>query len=765
MAKQDLESAEFRQKNAQEDYNKAKADVTAQDEMIQNYQKNYDFFSENVKNAEKQVEKAQKDYENGKTERQLAQEELEDFEKKNPDIVEMAKSNNKEGTKNFFQYLKATGAVNELTNPRDKVKDYTQLGYRGEDGKEADATTLNNFNATFAYIEECNEIRKSLGLPELKVSAYLTAVAELNANYSHVNFSHSEAYKDKCGENLAFGSGEANTDRSPFKGWYDREKAIYDNLDEKYKNMSAYELSKKHHDIFLQVGHYLNIIQEDYKYTGFALKGDPTSFWDGNQSHPHSTFAQEFSRGEPVKDDVILTVSEFKQKYTEYFGKLLYGVPSYLYLQDKVNNASDTVSDAALVLAQENLKTQQKNLDDQAKVLEEAKSEKERYDKALEEANKELQKENKALKDAQDKYDDAQQNVSDSKKAFEEATILRDAKKKAKEDADAVCKDADNLVAEINNHHLALTNRFYDLNSARLDAQNFEARAHGEYSVSVDALNDAENDLKAKKEDYEKALETQKRVDEETKPLLSKLNLARKLLTEKNGKYDDAQAALNTYNEVVASRDELMLELDSQNDLIARYVQEQEEAKEAIQLTSEKIDALIAEKAASTEKSKGYELILSVINAVKKNGTKADISAISDEELLGLLQNLALEVDELNEIESKLASANVVYFNKLAAYEEAKKDEAQAKSVYDAAMKDLDKYIQENSKHAVKTDENNDKYKVTTTNKNSNTITTNSTKKVNTSNTGVETGLGSNVAMMGVAALGIVEAKRKSKKQ
>ena len=48
------------------------------------------------------------------------------------------------------------------------------------------------------------------------------------------------------------------------------------------------------------------------------------------------------------------------------------------------------------------------------------------------------------------------------------------------------------------------------------------------------------------------------------------------------------------------------------------------------------------------------------------------------------------------------------------------------------------------------------------TNKNGNTF---GAKKTNSTNTGVETGLGVDVAMMGVATLGIVEAKRRSKKQ
>lgn len=101
----------------------------------------------------------------------------------------------------------------------------------------------------------------------------------------------------------------------------------------------------------------------------------------------------------------------------------------------------------------------------------------------------------------------------------------------------------------------------------------------------------------------------------------------------------------------------------------------------------------------------------------------------------------------------------------LSVYEETKKDEAQAQTVYDEAMKALDTYIQETSKHAIKTENSTNKNNVVTTNKNSHTTTADSAKKENSTNTGVETGFGLDVAMMGIATLGIVEAKRRSKKQ
>ena len=161
---------------------------------------------------------------------------------------------------------------------------------------------------------------------------------------------------------------------------------------------------------------------------------------------------------------------------------------------------------------------------------------------------------------------------------------------------------------------------------------------------------------------------------------------------------------------------------------------------------------LVDSKDELDSKVEAKKKVLDVIDDVKANGSRANTSSVTDEELLGYLDELHI----------KFANANVKYMTLLSVYEEAKKDEAQAQTVYDEAMKALDTYIQETSKHAVKTENNTNKNNGVSTNKNGNTF---GAKKTNSTNTGVETGLGVDVAMMCVATLGIVEAKRRSKKQ
>lgn len=170
-----LENANEAKTNAQQAYDKAKTLVDEKANLIKDYENAYTIAQQQVASAEKRVEQAQKDYDSGKTEKEIAQEKLDEFEKTNKELIDLFK--NREGTKMFFQYLKADSAVELLSNPGSVLKDYTTLG------DASDATNTNYLNYVFDYIDECNKIRKDLGLNELKVSAYLMADAELNANY------------------------------------------------------------------------------------------------------------------------------------------------------------------------------------------------------------------------------------------------------------------------------------------------------------------------------------------------------------------------------------------------------------------------------------------------------------------------------------------------------------------------------------------------------------------------------------------------------
>ena len=737
-AKKALDSANETKANAQKAYDDSKRLVDEKADLIKDYEEAYKIAQQQVESAQQRVDKAQKDYDSGKSEKQIAQERLAEFEKTNKELIEMF--NNKQGTKTFFQYLGADSAVELLSKPSDVLKDYTTLG--GND----DATNTNYLNYVFDYIDECNKIRKDLGLNELKVSAYLMADAELNANYASKIHGHSGA-NVSSGENHAFGYGAANGENSPFRGWYDEEKKIYDGLDEKYKKLSAYELYKKYPNVYMSVGHYLNIVNPDSTLTGFAFKGDYTAGSSGLQFTGLSTFTQEFDYFYRPSKDVILTTKEFKEKYTLYWG-LMNRIPTeHHFLQENVKNASDSKSDQELQQAKADLLNVQQLLANQKKTLDNAKAEKAELDAQLAASNTRLSNAATAVQNAQKAVDDAQAKADASNVALNSAKEVVEAKLQAKQAAQTNKDNKDAAVKEASARVNALSTKISDWDSEKAKAEEALNNAKKDLEVSKQAERDAQTLVNQKQNAYEMILNDKDTVENNLNSVNNSLAAAQRALDGANTNY---QAALQEINEFNAKQEELKAlnnELEAQNILIERYVQDEKDAQAVVKETKEKIVALTKDKDNTENQKEGQKKVLALMRRVREQGSNADLSDVDDSELVLYLNQYAREVDELNQIEQDLATVNARYFRILEEYESAKQAQDEAQAEYESAMKKLDTYIKANAKHAKKDEEK--KAEAT---------------KTSDVNTGVETQFVSNAALMGIAALGMIEAKKRSKK-
>ena len=737
-AKKALDSANETKANAQKAYDDSKRLVDEKADLIKDYEEAYKIAQQQVKSAQQRVDKAQKDYDSGKSEKQIAQERLAEFEKTNKELIEMF--NNKQGTKTFFQYLGADSAVELLSKPSDVLKDYTTLG--GND----DATNTNYLNYVFDYIDECNKIRKDLGLNELKVSAYLMADAELNANYASKIHGHSGA-NVSSGENHAFGYGAANGENSPFRGWYDKEKKIYDGLDEKYKKLSAYELYKKYPNVYMSVGHYLNIVNPDSTLTGFAFKGDYTAGSSGLQFTGLSTFTQEFDYFYRPSKDVILTTKEFKEKYTLYWG-LMNRIPTeHHFLQENVKNASDSKSDQELQQAKADLLNVQQLLANQKKTLDNAKAEKAELDAQLAASNTRLSNAATAVQNAQKAVDDAQAKADASNVALNSAKEVVEAKLQAKQAAQTNKDNKDAAVNEASDRVNALSTKISDWDSEKAKAEEALNNAKKDLEVSKQAERDAQTLVNQKQNAYEMILNDKDTVENNLNSVNNSLAAAQRALDGANTNY---QAALQEVNEFNAKQEELKAlnnELEEQNILIERYVQDEKDAQAVVKETKEKIVALTKDKDNTENQKEGQKKVLALMRRVREQGSNADLSDVDDSELVLYLNQYAREMDELNQIEQDLATVNARYFRILEEYESAKQAQDEAQAEYESAMKKLDTYIKANAKHAKKDEEK--KAEAT---------------KTSDVNTGVETQFVSNAALMGIAALGMIEAKKRSKK-
>lgn len=744
-AKIALENANETKASAQQAYDNAKNLVDEKANLIKDYENAYTIAQQQVASAEKRVEQAQKDYDSGKTEKEIAQEKLDEFEKTNKELIDLFR--NREGTKTFFQYLKADSAVELLSNPGSVLKDYTTLG--GND----DATNTNYLNYVFDYIDECNKIRKDLGLNELKVSAYLMADAELNANYAAVKRGHSGA-NVSGGENHAFGYGAANGNDSPFRGWYDKEKKIYDGLDEKYKKLTAFQLYKTYPDVYMTVGHYLNIVDPSSTVTGFAFRGDYIASSSGIQFTGPSTFTQEFDYSyyhRPTKD-VILTTTEFKDQYRLYWG-LMNRIPTEHYiLQQNVLNASDTKSDEELVQAKQDLVNVQHLLEQQKKTLDDAKAEKANLDAQLTAANTQITSATSAVQNAQNAVDDAQAKADASNVALNIAKEVVEANLQAKLVEQTNKNNKDAAVKEASDRVNALSTKISDWDSEKAKAEEALNNAKKDLEVSKQAEKDAQTLVNQKQNAYEMVLKDKGTVEDNLNSVNNSLAAAQKALDDANTNYQVASQKVAEFNTKQDELNNLKDEIEAQNSLVERYVQDEKDAQAVVKETKEKIVALTKDKDNTENQKEGQGKVLAFMRRVREQGSNADLSDVDDSELVLYLSQYAREVDELNRIEQDLATANARYFRILEEYENAKQAQDEAQAEYESAMKKLDTYIKASAKHAKKDEEK--KNEATTTNKTN-------TGKVNT---GVETQFVTNAALMGFAALCIVEAKKRSKK-
>lgn len=591
-------------------------------------------------------------------------------------------------------------------------------------GQKYDATSLENMQASIAYMKECNDLRKKDNLSELKVSMWLMAVAQVNANHAKEYMGHAEIYP--TAENLAWGWSDAYTDYSPYRGWYDQEKVDF--------------LAGNHK--FSDVGHYLNIVEPGWTVTGFAQGTG------GDYSTDH---CQEFS-DEAITDDTVMTVSEFETSFNNYYNNLKNVDAQHKALQDAVSNAGtgtkdDTAWKNALsvlnakknaLTSLQNQQTDRKNACAGLKTL--VNQATTSYNQAVqntEEANQKVEEAKTAKTNAENALSNAKAELTTKEMALQQASSNVDSAK-------AKTEEAQNKVNTLNER---INNWTENTEKAKEDLQK-----------AKDALAKAKTRKAQLKEVYDKATDEHKKSSEAVEAATASSNSANdKLASAKNeldtklALRDAAKDALDAYNSTVDSVHALNEDIVVLDSTIKSKETEKSESSERIAALKVDIEKAIKDKAKLEGETVPFKEAQKVLNNVLSEGSKADTSSITDEKLLGYLNVLGKEVDKLHEIDVELNDAKEEYAYKLSLYNQALVNQAKAQATYDDAMNALDKYIEDTAKHVVK--------------QNSETVKKANATTVSGTNTGVETGLGLDAAMMGVAALGIVEAKRRSKKQ
>ena len=181
-----------------------------------------------------------------------------------------------------FAFFKAKGATRAL-----EILNKANYASYTHKGNPNDATAVKNMLASIPEMKVCNALRARHGLKPLRVTYELVAMAMSDANWSSSHIAHAQQFN--VGENLAW------CPEKPFTGWYDQEKALYEA--DPVKNKDA-------------AGHYLNIIDQKYEYTGFAIATY------ANNDYKQPCFSQTFLR--ETHDSKSMTVDEYERELTQW---------------------------------------------------------------------------------------------------------------------------------------------------------------------------------------------------------------------------------------------------------------------------------------------------------------------------------------------------------------------------------------------------------------------------------------------------------------
>lgn len=723
----ELETAKTNLVNAQESLNKAQTDYDANQKEIEAKNNEISVLNTQIANAQSEVDKAQADYDKALNDYnstssplEQAKKNLADFESKYATELSRLTA----GSKGYFESLGCSEDVLSVFKIDDsyqgEVAGYTHMGQTG------DATSLENMKASIPYLRECNEIRKKDGLPELSVSMFMMAIAQVNANYAQVEGNHSSAY-GTC-ENLAWGYGEAGTGASPFRGWYDYEKKQYDAGNHK----------------FSEVGHYLNIVHPANTITGFALQ------------KVNGVYAQEFCEPNSFVKDVILSVDEFETSFNNYYDNLKSVDAQHKALKDAVNNASGatTKDDTALKNAEALLNAKKNALTGLQNKLTQVNNAKATLEANATVMNNTVTEAKNAVQNAENAVSQKKANVANAEQALSEAKSGVEAKENVKAEAEKKLADAK---ADVNSIQVRIDTLSDDI--ANWDTN--KAKARKELQAAQENLKTANNVETEAKKAFEKANEDVAKAEAVRDEAQIKANQAHEELEKATADFeakseatDKAQKAVDDYN----TNTKAVKKAQADVKIIGAQIDTLKAVKES---TNAKIDSLkeqinVLNETLTEKKADAlpFEQARTVLNDVMTQGSKADLTSVENEKLRAFLSQLGATVDERNVAQKSLEEAKNNYVEKYNLYLDAKAELLKAESDYNEVVRQLNAFLAEQSKQTspVKKDE-------------AKTNPVQTTEKTNSVNTGVSTNVEASIATAGLALAGIVLAETKRRKK
>lgn len=595
-------------------------------------------------------------------------------------------------------------------------------------GADTDPTNLDNMIATIDYIKQCNALRKQNGLNELKVDLSLVVIAQIDASGNIAQLEHNSKWTHlglyNCGENIAYGSKHYN----PFKGWYDSEYKLYQDAiaSGKYpnlENMTSMEVYSTWPDLWEKIGHYYNILDERYNYTGFAL-GQTVKVNPGCND-----YSQTFGF---TGSDYTMTVDEYEKSLTSYVNGL-----KDVFKQHEQALEEYTKANEELLKAQKEMATY--------KTVEEAQQ---TYLKALDDLSNGQAEFNTFMNG----YLAQQKNLEQAKANVQTALDAIDLAKSQQENIENQIHDLDSfisnkmdelsatkeLAAKAKKSILDEEAEIQKLNQSKLDVDNIKKQISKQESIikdKTDAWQLALNEVDKRQSELESAgkdLNNQLVVVDEKKGVLKDKEI------EFNKREEDYQSLLKLNQNV----NDAFANLENAKNAVVKVETVKTDLAAKVKKLEKALDQLTTEYANLNSEKDKVDGLVACYNNLKEKKFDTEVLTIDGYEsictLLKQYKDALLDLNEkeqaYQEVKHKFDVLNTTYQNAKADYDQALIQETNAK-------KDLKKHLEESNKEVEKKQ--------------------NDTKQSSSVNTGVQTAIAGLSMTTVLGAAGAVVATRK----
>ncbi len=600
-------------------------------------------------------------------------------------------------------------------------------------GADTDPTNLDNMIATIDYIKQCNALRKQNGLNELKVDLSLVVIAQIDASGNIAQLEHNSKWDHlglyNCGENIAYGSKHYN----PFKGWYDSEYKLYQDAiaSGKYpnlENMTSMEVYSTWPDLWEKIGHYYNILDERYNYTGFAL-GQTVKVNPGCID-----YSQTFGF---TGSDYTMTVDEYEKSLTSYVNGLKDVFKQHEQALEEYTKANEELLKAQKEMAtyktvEEFQQTYLKALDDLSKGQTDYNSFMNGYlaqQKNLEQAKANVQTALDAIELAQSKQEDIENQIHDLNGSISN-----------KMDALSTTKE---LAAQAQKSILDKEAEIQKLNQSKLDVDNIKKQISKQESIvkdKTDAWQLALNEVDKRQSELESAgkdLNNQLVVVDEKKGVLKDKEI------EFNKREEDYQSLLKLNQNV----NDAFANLENAKNAVVKAETSKKDLAAKVKKLEKVLDQLTMEYTKLNSEKDKVDSLVACYNNLKEKKLDTEVSTIDGyESICTLLKQYKAALLDMNEKEQVYQVVKDKFDVLNTAYQYAKADYDQAIVQETNTKNDLKKHLEESNKEVEKKQ--------------------NDTKQSSSVNTGVEmaiAGLGM-TTILG-AASAVVASRKLSRKE